>query len=491
MRIAGRAFSLPDAVMGALALAWAVSMAAVAANTRPIASDDALISFEYARNLARGQGLVFNSGERVWGFTSPLHTLLLGGLASAGMDAVRAAFATAFVWIGASSVMLYRAGRDILPRPMALCLGALFLLDGTAHGDYGLESSLLVALQLAFLLAAQAGWGRTASLLAAISCLARPDSLLLVAPVLLFGRETRKPRNLVWFAAVGLAWEGFALAYYGDLVPNSYHAKAGLTEFRAYLANAAAHVTRLGLADPAYTGFVAAERALVVALAGLAVLNPHVRQRPALAYALVPYPWLLVLAYSAIGSYRGHNWESHSARFFFLSAVAVGFLTVASQLAGRWRKPAHAALVAPAALLALIALHGLFHTRELACSLTAGDRTYWGGARYDAYRQIAAWASDHLPPGSSVAISDVGTFGYFTDLRIIDVSGIVTRGISRRERMDHLRVMARLKPDYAVLYGQWQDTVAGPGLRYRPTAYFPKTNFQDFTVMRRDSAEGP
>src|SRR5688572_25266220 len=44
-------------------------------------TDDAFISFRYARNLARGAGLVFNPGEApVEGYTNFLWVLLLAGL---------------------------------------------------------------------------------------------------------------------------------------------------------------------------------------------------------------------------------------------------------------------------------------------------------------------------------------------------------------------------------------------------------------------------
>src|SRR5436189_992982 len=39
--------------------------------------DDAFISFRYAQNLAEGNGLVFNPGERVEGYTNFLWVLLL------------------------------------------------------------------------------------------------------------------------------------------------------------------------------------------------------------------------------------------------------------------------------------------------------------------------------------------------------------------------------------------------------------------------------
>jgi len=41
--------------------------------------DDAYISFRYARNLIEGNGLVFNPGERVEGYTNFLWTVLMAG----------------------------------------------------------------------------------------------------------------------------------------------------------------------------------------------------------------------------------------------------------------------------------------------------------------------------------------------------------------------------------------------------------------------------
>jgi len=42
--------------------------------------DDAFIFFRYADNLLAGLGPVFNAGERVEGFTSPLWLLLLAAM---------------------------------------------------------------------------------------------------------------------------------------------------------------------------------------------------------------------------------------------------------------------------------------------------------------------------------------------------------------------------------------------------------------------------
>ena len=53
--------------------------------------DDAFVSFTYARNLARGDGLVFNRGEHVEGYTNTLWVLLLAAAARVGLDIPRVA----------------------------------------------------------------------------------------------------------------------------------------------------------------------------------------------------------------------------------------------------------------------------------------------------------------------------------------------------------------------------------------------------------------
>src|SRR5580698_4569692 len=50
--------------------------------------DDAYISFRYARNLARGLGLVYNAGEHIEGYTNFFWTVLLAGGIRLGLDPV-------------------------------------------------------------------------------------------------------------------------------------------------------------------------------------------------------------------------------------------------------------------------------------------------------------------------------------------------------------------------------------------------------------------
>jgi len=481
----GRRFCVADLVLAAFVLGWLTYIMVSTRHAEFIASDDAFISFQYARNLARGYGLVFNPGEHVWGFTSPLQTLVLGSLTACGLETVRTAFFTGFLWVALGSVLLYRLSLQFLPPTMALLLSVFFLLDCAQHGSYALESNFLIATQLAFLLAATTNKGALANILAALSCLVRPDSLLLVGPVLLMGRETRRLRNLAWFVGIGLAWEGFALLYYRELVPNSYHAKLGLTRFGPFLNNAVKTITGLTFSEP--LGFArepsSIQRGIVLLLSLLPLLNQELRRRSAVLYALVPYPFLLVAAYSTIGSFPGHNWEFYSAQFFLRVSALVGLLSLAVVVAARFRVPLALRRVAAIAVFAFVLADGALQTQALARSLTAENTAYWSGARYATYRGLADWANHNIPRGSTVAISEAGTFAYYADVHVIDVSGIVTRGYLPAERMNHRGLMLRFAPSYAVVYGNQKTASLSPTLRYERLAYFPKQGFEDLSLL--------
>jgi arabinofuranosyltransferase len=471
--------------MGTFAFAWLILMVVASAGHEVLAYDDAFISFQYARNFGRGLGLVFNPGERIWGFTSPLQTLLLGVLSWLGCETVRAALLTGLLWAAVISVLLYVLATQLLPRSLALLLGVFFLCDYTQHGDVMFESNLLVAAQLAFLLSVISSRGLLASILGALACLVRPDSVLLVVPILLLNPETRRWRNLTWFCVIGLLWEGFAYFYFGELIPNSFHAKRGVSPFLPFLGNAVEYATGAILAYPVSLsrGPTTAGRILVVVLGLLCLLNPQIRRRFAFSYAWLVYPWLLLAAYSAIGSLHGHNWEFYSARFFVRTAAAIGLLSLARSLATMLNLPKLPRRAAAVALGVWIFANGVYQTTNLVNQLTTQDMSYWGGARTQSYRRIAEWMNRNLPQGSSIAINEVGTLAYYTDFKIIDVGGIVTRGYAANERMSYELFLARFAPGYALVKGDQVEMRIGPGLRYKRLAYFGERGFQDFSLL--------
>jgi hypothetical protein len=211
--------------------------------------DDAFISFRYADNLVRGIGLVWNSGERVEGYTNFLWTLLMGGGIFLGADPVTFSQTVGlgcFIGslIAACSLARRLLGSRLLALLTILLLGTNYTFSAYATG--GLETQLQTMLCL-IVVAASVGClatgtcstlrGMLLSALSAAAVMTRPDSILLCGTVLsallIDGWQGERGRRPVVIAALVLpagvligAWLGWKLAYYGDILPNTFYIKA-------------------------------------------------------------------------------------------------------------------------------------------------------------------------------------------------------------------------------------------------------------------------
>jgi arabinofuranosyltransferase len=236
--------------------------------------DDAWFSLRSAWNLAHGHGLVFNPGERVQAFTSPLWTLLL----AVPLVLQVPAFPAALLLSGLCTVLTVALLARRIGTPGAAALALALLLGSKAFVDYcssGLENPLIHLLYLAFLVRWRAGSARhpgVVGLLAGLLMLTRLDLALLVLPhllLLLQGTDGRtRLRGLLPGALLLLLWGGFSLLYYGSPVPTTAIAKLGDAGLpRGFLLERGLAYLTEGLAwDPLTLPVIAA--GLVLALAG-------------------------------------------------------------------------------------------------------------------------------------------------------------------------------------------------------------------------------
>ena len=213
-------------------------------------TDDAFISFRYVANLFAGHGLVYNPGDRVWGYTNFLWMAALAPLVAAGQDPV----ACARVLGLAASFALFalvlvgpRAGpaeaRRWNPAGAALlATSGPYLLQAWS----GLETSLfslllLISLRLHGLAREPGGWQATrAGLAAALATLTRPEGSFLFGLLLIdavFERRSsaaalpqRLGGLLLGYAPLVLAYEAAMSSYYGAFYPNSIDAKVALSQ---------------------------------------------------------------------------------------------------------------------------------------------------------------------------------------------------------------------------------------------------------------------
>jgi hypothetical protein len=409
MSVSRAARALPVVSAAVTALAWL-----------PIAGfvpDDTYIHLQYARHLKEGDGLVFNLGERVYASTSPLWSTFLAALGFLGLDLEAAAIGASMASALLASAMAARMFTRVLPWPAAAAAALLFAADVwfVRWAGSGMETSLAVLLVVLGFdrYMAAAPWGARPLAPAtwwALAALVRPEAAILPGLLALRGvleagpparRLARAGLALLPLALLGGAWTGFAWAYYGTPLPVTIHAKSidgqGLG---GAAGNVAVMATEFAASRP--LELVAA----LLALAGFAAA----RRRVDVAH-VVPAGWLvgLPLFYAASGVLGVTRYVVPLTPLL----VFYGWRAIAGHVRGG-RRLALVALVAAAAGMFTLAAHvvpqALAFRRGMAATWIAQGR----------------WFAAHTPPGTRVALRDIGAFAYFSDRPVVDLGGLVT-----------------------------------------------------------------
>ncbi len=201
--------------------------------------EDALICYRYARNWVHGNGLVYNPGEYVEGFSNLLWTFQIAllhwaGLSLDGADNLLIFCHTALGLVALRWISL-RAFGDTwaarLPLFVVVCMTAVQASYG--NGLEGSAEGLAVMLLLAGALALRP---RVLTAGAVMLLVLRPEGFAyagwaLFWLLLVSRRDPVRRRKALACALVTAgafaALTGFRLAYYGDYLPNPVYAKGG------------------------------------------------------------------------------------------------------------------------------------------------------------------------------------------------------------------------------------------------------------------------
>lgn len=216
--------------------------------------DDAFISFQYARNLAEGRGLVWNQSERVEGYTNFLWTVLMAVPLKLGWDPVEFSMRVGMGCLLGVLFLTWRlSARCLLTRGQSMLMLLVLGTNGSfsAWATGGLETMLqtLIATGLVFGAAkiVEGAWPPRGaalvllSLLAACGLLVRLDTAVFVAVagaavLLTIARRPSRPIERVGRIALLVgpaalivgAWLAWKYAYYGAILPNTFYAKVGM-----------------------------------------------------------------------------------------------------------------------------------------------------------------------------------------------------------------------------------------------------------------------
>ncbi|MBT4498910.1 MAG: tetratricopeptide repeat protein [Gemmatimonadetes bacterium] len=399
-----------------------------------LTQDDAFITFTYARNLAEGEGLVFNEGERVEGYTSFLWTVGMAIPHLIGIDVEATAKALGFTFAAGLFVATLLLSVHIRPTAPPI-LGDLALLFLAANGALavwtfsGMETTLFV-----FLITLGAYQhsreldrdGRWTALIFGLAALTRPEGIFFFGltflhrlGVHLYRRQFIPRDAILWtlpFLGLVLPHFLFRLAYYGYPFPNTFYAKAGATYLHLE------HGLKYAEKFTSEYGFW-----------GLLFLIPLIQLIPRRHRIWSSYQALLILGNAlyivAIGgdALMGNRFFLTTLPLIYL-ALQNAFLQLADLLENRIQRPWRLAVQL---CIVAVAAAGIYQTYARARPALRRD-VRMNRAHNNSLRELADFINEQISSDRRlvVATSTIGIPAYYTDAYILDLVGLTDRFIS-------------------------------------------------------------
>ena len=442
--------------------------------------EDYLITFRASLNLATGHGLVYQPGEHVHSFTSPLGTLLPALFALGGGPGVetRALWCFRFLSAAALAVAIMLVGREFRRSQLATWTAAigcgLWIFDSKVvdFSMNGMESALVILFTIVTWQALVRGaelWP-TALGFAGLQW-TRPDGLVffmaLALPWLVLSKKSsfgleRKPwwamvRAVALGGAIYLPWVIFAWIYYGSPVPHTIVAKQFHHPLIETAANLALYPLRLlgghvavhDIFMPAYFYFGGWPRELVWFAwllgtgAALTWLWPKVKPAGRLASAGL-FLGGFYLQYIPGSPWYFPGWQ-------VLACIAWAYLldAVALSISGN--------IKLKRVLLPLVRMTGLLLVAlQIALLVAVGRqmRAQQTNIEDNHRQQIGFWLRSHSAINDRVYLEPLGYIGYYSGLKMLDNPGLASpEVVSARKsgQKTHAQIIQTLKPEWLVL----------------------------------------
>ncbi len=454
--------------------------------------EDYYITFRSSKNLATGFGLVFNHGEKLHTFTSPLGVLLPAAASMlTGNTSDMGALWIFRIWsaaalAGAAALLWAIARRFAYGRCAAVVLVALVVLDAKTL-DFtinGMETGFLllfIAYTLWAMLACSGRRWMHLGLAWGGLMWTRPDGFLYIGllsvGVFLFNDATRTGLTRaqwvrLFFQAgalctvVYLPWFLWAWWYYGSPVPHTIVAKGNIPSDAKTLLGALK--TLLQFPWTVWQGQTSLEAAFLPSyfqIGGWPTVAVTIARWLGLILAFQwVLPWRVEVRTASLVFCGMHVYLSYFPYFPFpwylpgtslLAAVMIGGM-IAQWMAvrkegrvarGTWSRVGGGLIaVVPLALLGAQGWLSWQMLREMKVEqkLTATA----------VRRKTGEWLHDHAKPGDTVFMEPLGYIGYFSGLKTYDYPGLSSREMVRAIKvlkMNWAYLADYLSPDWMVL----------------------------------------
>lgn len=463
----------------------------------PYLNDDAYITLTYAKNLARGNGFVFNYPPAVLGTTTPLFTLAVAGLAWLFPQVslpVLAIFISAFCWLGIIWVLFFFRKEWRLAN-WQVCLLALVIVGSGWIEFLGMEAyPFAFLLLLCFSLLLRKNYWLT-GLTAGLLFLTRGEGVLvlvvLLATILVQHWRAKALAKefvpsilqlLVGFALPVLLWVVYAQKTFGSFLPNTLATKQAQGQnplWRPFIEQLIFDWMPQWGKSFSYAKWPWFNLWWFTVLIGFVTVVLQKRQW------LLWIGWIVLylLGYTVL-NVPGYLWYQLPVLFVLNLLFGLGVIKIVEMV--------HQYLKARPLSLALSVLFVLAVAVLLARPTIRAMRSYGGDPRGPSYVALSQWFRDHADPAESIAFIEIGYLGYYTENRIVDLAGLVLPDIVPHiAEGDFAWGFWHYEPDYYVYLPDFDRALASIrgdprfAQQYGPVATLPGPRKTDFIIYKR------
>jgi len=412
--------------------------------------DDTFITLRYARNLVEGNGLVFNLGERVEGFSCFLWAMINAAAMALGLNGpIFSVGASILLGLGGIALCFWAGGRFEATDGWTKALGRLFccwivlappVVAGWATS--GMEIQLYALLLIPGVVLLYEDWVKKERVspltgaLFALLILTRPEGIfcllfLLVFLIVMQMIRTRRfdlgelrkllPGSLIAFGAY-ICLIAFRIIYYHDIFPNTHYAKVAWAwvnvEAWTY------HVTHLAL-----------ELNWLLVLIPLAFLAKEARRFS--TFLLAPILFIFISSIAVGGTLGGGGYRLFIPYLPFVALLCgQGLINVVVLLQRFFRNRRWKAVLSTAIILLAAALvpqsKGAMKTFLNARSNAHGAKMFFLNKAVVPDRVLGEWLRDNIPKNFHIATDRIGRVPFYSRLYTLDMFGLTEPRIAHK-----------------------------------------------------------
>ncbi len=409
--------------------------------------DDAFISMRYSEMFARGEGLVFNQGEWVEGYTNFLWTLLLGLLGSIGLPLPQSAIIGDLLSFAGVTWMTHKicthVNLSILP---AVVMSASY--PCVVFATSGLETMPAAYLMLCGVYLLLIDRPLLSGLGFIASALMRPDHLLFwgcgglsLLLTHLYQHSGPLRKRLRWeiytrystpLIAIYLPYFFWRMNAYGHVFPNTYYAKSGnLT----YWSQGALYLSSFLIGSGIWWILLTLLVTMIARLwkrGNTHSFHTHVEERAQGQVTLIIFSVLSILIFTTYVVKVGGDFMLYR---FFIVLIPLFWFLICSLPNSRWSR------------LSLVIAVGLAISP---IQLVKPFRKMWGLAAEESFYRVKSFTplklrSKYAIAGQvlnllnqetkstlRVAVDCVGMIGFYGDVRVFDLFGLTSPRVAHK-----------------------------------------------------------